>query len=80
MPQSTEHTPESLMDAALASEKGIRVDCGSEELAVAIRMGCYSRRRRDRHGGASLWDTLKITVDGRFLLFSHPPKLEVTSL
>lgn len=65
-----------IMNRALASERGIEIECGKKPEAFRMRARCYEARSQDREAskkiyqpddpqyGQSAWDRLVIRLDG----------------
>lgn len=74
-----------LMDKALASERGIAVECPSEGIARQTRQKCYTLRHATRiesPDSTSPWDGLEFFVEEKVLTISKVghPKMKIKEL
>ena len=85
-------TARSILDRALESEKGIRVNLGTPQRATSIRMQCYTARSRDRTRstkiyepdhpsyGQSVYDGIELFIEDSVLILRKGINIDETGL
>jgi hypothetical protein len=75
-------TARGILDRALESPRGIKVNCSTPKRAFSLRMQCYTCKSRERARstkiyptdspmyGCTPWDGLQFQLDGAFLIVS----------
>lgn len=74
--------PLTYADEALASRRGILVNCHSRRIARNLRMNFYAKRAEAREAGEAKYDDLVVLVEDSNVLFKKEgvPEPEVTAL
>ena len=74
------HPHTELFLSCLESPRGIEIDCGTHDAAIALRWRLYRHRRRVAKAGNPSFDTITIRVFGQKLQLIQDPAFIVKEL